>query len=402
MTRLLTVLLLTSLSVASSAHALEEPVREVRSYPDPMRETVARIRTARVLTADYELLRQDFPQLSAKTNAKIDQWLLDQAAYMSLPQVRNPLADQLNTPIASDESELRSAWRPEGYGRGLVYEVNDGSGNKGLLDGKGFGALAPSVGFNRSGLLPLNEALREMIWEQTIAGIFNANGGRFNTARTYAVFDWGFDVKNSDGTAQPAGAVLRQAHTREHWNFNSNLPKEEALEIELLLRRYGITSAGLSESLRRQGQVPYDLINVQGRRLPNGGAMVVDFGTYVRVADDHRFTRSIAVRETRFFSPQVLNNDVGANREVGVLSGILAPGQPGFVDAPELTATVPVERFGLPDPARLYPETDLVSSFATDAIAAFRKQGRAALEQTLKTLRESLGAPLDCERLLLK
>ena len=43
---------------------------------------------ARVLTADYDLLRLDFPQLENLSVTEIDNWLLKNAAYMSEGQIK--------------------------------------------------------------------------------------------------------------------------------------------------------------------------------------------------------------------------------------------------------------------------------------------------------------------------
>lgn len=57
------------------------------------------------------------------------------------------------------------------------------------------------------------------------------------------MIDWGFRVKHADGSTSPAGAILRQAHKRAPGEV-SMLDKDKSLAVELVLRKYGITSVG--------------------------------------------------------------------------------------------------------------------------------------------------------------
>jgi len=52
------------------------------------RETFHRISSARVLVADYSLLRTDVPQLAALSRKKINSWLLDNVAFISDKQLQ--------------------------------------------------------------------------------------------------------------------------------------------------------------------------------------------------------------------------------------------------------------------------------------------------------------------------
>jgi hypothetical protein len=350
----------------TNALAMDHPVREARVFASAAREQALRVRTARVLLADYTLLRRDFgEELAGRSNAEIDRWLLDETGFIARTQVLQLEADAVNTKIDADVERTREALRPDGYGRGYVFKTESG-----FIDGKGFGSLAPSRGANRNGLMPLEDAIRELVWEKTIHRLSRDASLPFTTVGTYAVIDWGFDIIEGDARV-PAGAVLRQAHRREGWNFNSNLPREDALQVELALRRFGVTTSGMSESLRRQARHRYDLINVQGAR-GSGGPALVDFGTYVRMPEGHTFTRPIAMRRNSFFSSAILLNNVGGNREVGVLEGLLQPGDPGFVARATDEGAVPAAKYQVRDAVSREPEADAVAVAARALVKRLR------------------------------
>jgi hypothetical protein len=350
----------------TNALAMDHPVRDARVFAGAAREQALRVRTARVIRADYALLRRDFGgELAGKSDAEVDHWLLDQTGFIARTQARQLEAEAVNTTIDADAEHAREALRPDGYGRGYVFRTGSG-----FIDGKGFGSLAPSRGSNRNGLMPLEDAIREMTWEKTIHRLARDATLPFTTVGTYAVIDWGFDIIEGEARV-PAGAVLRQAHRREGWNFNSNLPREEALAVELALRRFGVTTSGMSESLRRQARHGYDLINVQGARSPEGPALV-DFGTYVRMPENHVFTRPIAMRRNSFFSNAILENRVGGNREVGVLEGLIQPGDPDFVARATNEGAVPATKFQVRDAALKEPESDAVAATARALVQRLR------------------------------
>ena len=54
------------------------------------------MKTAKVLIADYELLKKDFPQISSKNEEEINEWLLDQVAYLAEGQI-----NRMKTSLAS-------------------------------------------------------------------------------------------------------------------------------------------------------------------------------------------------------------------------------------------------------------------------------------------------------------
>ena len=77
---------------------------------------------AKVLCADYKLLRKDFAQLHGKTDAEVDEWFLDNAAFLSEGQVvrlqaggdHNELlgiGDGIDKVIDRGDLRERSEWR---------------------------------------------------------------------------------------------------------------------------------------------------------------------------------------------------------------------------------------------------------------------------------------------------
>ncbi len=248
---------------------IEKPARqmsEVSMLGDS--EKVVQVKTAHVVLADYHLLKKDFPFLKRLSPQEIDHWLLKEAGYISTPQAAQ---SQLNSEILRGEDE-REAFRPPGYGRALVFAVHDG-----LIDGKGFGAVVPRAGGHTSGLATLGEVLREFVYQKMVQKILDHSHSGFETVGSYAVIDWGFSVKHEDGSLSPAGGIFRQAHMRYHGYF-SLLDDSTTKQIELILRKYGVTSAGAYRY-----DYGYDRLNIQGTNQK----ALIDFGGYL-VVQDHR------------------------------------------------------------------------------------------------------------------
>lgn len=253
-----------SLWIATPAIAYK-PIRSESQLAAPVRETVVRVPTARVVLADYGLIRRDFAETRAMNDARIDEWLLSKTAFVSQAQAGQTVA---NTQITVS-GETTQALRPRDYGRALVFETGQG----GLIDAKGAGAaIAPRPGGHSDGLATLGEATREFLYEKLVRTVLAHSGSDFETVEHYAVIDLGFDVKHAEGTTSPAGLILRQAHSRAPGQF-SLFNNVSARQVELILRRYGLTSAGAY-----RGSTTYsEQINVQG--TPDGG--ILDFGGYI-------------------------------------------------------------------------------------------------------------------------
>ena len=71
-------------------------------------EKVAKLSNARIVLADYDLIRRDFPHIRDLTNQQIDEWILNEVAYVSLPQSAQT---SVNTKIPIS-LETRFAARP--------------------------------------------------------------------------------------------------------------------------------------------------------------------------------------------------------------------------------------------------------------------------------------------------
>jgi hypothetical protein len=159
-----------------------------------------------------------------------------------------------------------TALRPADYGRALVFQPEPGV----LIDVKGSGALAPQQESHGNGLATLGEAIREYAYEHLVNKVFEHAQTGDRTVGHYAVIDAGFDVKQHDGRIDPAGLILRQAHSRATGDLSA-LSNSDTKRIEMTLRRYGITSAGAYQN------DPYDRLNLQGTK---DGA-VLDFGGFL-------------------------------------------------------------------------------------------------------------------------
>ena len=50
---------------------------------DMLEDGFCKLKQAKVILADYDLLKKDFPELGDLDSSQIDQWLLDNCAYIS-------------------------------------------------------------------------------------------------------------------------------------------------------------------------------------------------------------------------------------------------------------------------------------------------------------------------------
>jgi hypothetical protein len=298
------------------------PLRDISGTAGAKPEPMKRVPTARVILADYDLLKKDFPQLVALTSAEIDQWLLEVAGRISLKQAAQ---QRVNSRISLSKDE-RLGYRPKGYGRSVVFRtgpITQGLAITGLIDAKGVGAVDPIQGDHSNGLMSLGEGIREYVYQKLIEMLFSHSHAGFKTVGSYAVLDFGFDIKNPDGTTSPAGAILRQGHDRAQGD-GSLLNQKLSLAIEKVLRRYGITSAGTY-----RGE-PSDAINIQGTK---DGA-TVDYGGYLAV---EKFEKTAI----HFYGKKIL----------------IDPSKPGFVQ-PDPELRVPFCLWGDTETGRADPQYD--------------------------------------------
>jgi hypothetical protein len=241
-------------------------------------ETVLRVKGARVVYANYNLLQQDFPQLRDKVlvkefphlktlhdlarqkaiRRKINNWMLRHTAFISQSQADQ---DIVNTPIAIGKEKVK-AFRPPYYGRALVFSIEENNRvlMKGklpaspffenrLIDVKGIG-VAPHVKpvnvVHGNGLCQTGDILYELLIQELLQRIFRQSKSAIHTVPVYGIIDLGFNEQENNICKNPAGLLIRRAHRRPEnpaglYPYDSTGQKVQ-LEVELLLRKYGITS----------------------------------------------------------------------------------------------------------------------------------------------------------------
>lgn len=250
------------LSFSLFATEYDEAVRTIEEITDDATmQRVLKLQNARVLIADYDLIREDFPVTKNLSNPEVDSWLLNHVGYISDSQANQTYVNT-HIPITGEEAE---AYRPPRYGRALVYQIydpSDSSKRVGLIDAKGVGAVKPRQKEHGNGLATLGESLREYIYEKMVNEVMAEEKIGHKTIGSYAVIDPGFEVVHADGSTSPAGFYLRQAH---HRNSTEYIRGDAETKIKKALAKYGIDAAG----------------NHQGSSSEN----LLDFGHYV-VRDD--------------------------------------------------------------------------------------------------------------------
>ncbi|MBC7777802.1 MAG: hypothetical protein H7246_20375 [Phycisphaerae bacterium] len=249
-------------------------------------ETVFRVASARIVYANYPLLRHDFPQLQdlalekkfprlaalkgiSKQKAiaqKIDEWLLCHTAFVSQSQASQSV---VNTPIPIGNERV-TAYRPPGYGRALVFSIEETE--KGLLlgddrekpafenrliDVKGTGVapyIKPVNGTHSNGVYRLGWAFFELIIQELLQRIFRHSKSALQTLPIYGIIDLGFDEKSANMQTRPAALMVRRAHRRPKASGGlypyGSTGQYVQLEIEQLLRKYGITSVNEASTVK--------------------------------------------------------------------------------------------------------------------------------------------------------
>lgn len=220
-------------------------------------EQVLGVAGARVLLANYPALRHDLaPWCAEQSDAWIDQWLLENAAFVSSSQAP---AWAGSSPVTLD-GRTAPAWRPPRYGRAAVLCA--AGSEQVLFDIKGIGVPpdeTPQLPHS-NGLLTLAEAVHELLMEHLVYAAMQHAGALITPLPAYALIGLGFDAHWHDGRpAEPAVLLLRRACTRPRCQWQRH-PQgtqlaEALLHSELLLRRYGLTasSCGAVRFSVRQG-----------------------------------------------------------------------------------------------------------------------------------------------------
>ncbi len=227
----------------STIEANLNPIRQINQvHKKSLKEEVYRLTNSKVMIADYELIRKDFPDIAHYSNDQIDFWLYKHTAFISIPQAEQNIVNSL---IPVNKAEKITAYRPPEYGRALVFNVTNSKGaDFGLIDIKGSGSISPSQKSHGNGLASLGESLREFSYEKMVSSVVAHSGIDNKVVGSYAVIDAGFDIVHSDGSKSRAGLYLRQAHKRytsaDTGRGNGWLDKAVRNRFENLLTKYGI------------------------------------------------------------------------------------------------------------------------------------------------------------------
>jgi hypothetical protein len=280
-----------------------------QAQPQIVQSKVVKVKGTQVILADYDLIRQDFPSLCSQSDQEIDQWLIDNFAWLAEAQVRLGAIGERNVheKVPLFEGAEKLVYRPQGYTRSLVFpsDLTSPDGSKILVDIKGAGSENPTRGDHTTGILYLAEAIREFHFEKLIYLLFeHAVKDNFVernsqtpmiTNPVYAVIDLNccYIYKHKFlPLREPFGLILRRSHLRGgDISDPEGFPKYEnnpdiinlGVTYERTLRRYGLTTA-IARKTCWKPQGFRDVANVQltlNREL-------VDFGTIKILSPNQR------------------------------------------------------------------------------------------------------------------
>jgi hypothetical protein len=239
-------------------------------------EVMTGLADSTVLYADYELIRGD-AGIEARA-ADIDAWLLRETSFISARQTSQ---SAMNTPIRTTH-ETRIGRRPPRYCRAALYAAEIAPEHRLILDVKGCGMEpddTPSPKAN--GLLTIPEAFHELAMERMTHAALAHDANRASTVGIYAIIDLGF-VALFQGRRRDerAAIVVRQAQTRPEFQWGARCPgvevARELLDIELTLRRYGLSASSCGAMrfvIERDGE---PAILRDGRRLDLPAEQIVE------------------------------------------------------------------------------------------------------------------------------
>lgn len=211
------------------------------------RELVAKLRRPRFLWFDENSFRADFARdfgVDLPAPVELERSLLRQIGVISLPMVNDTDVVQ-NIDVGR---QLKYAFRPPRYGRSLVvpYAL---SGRRGLLDVKGLGVQPgklPVCANHGTGLLPLPMAIEEVVNQRIVESVLRKAGVNVRGVPIYGLIDLGISAKMPGAGVVPCAAIVRAPHSRR--KGGGDLPEfgsteqRFTIELELLLRKYGVTS----------------------------------------------------------------------------------------------------------------------------------------------------------------
>jgi hypothetical protein len=230
-------------------------------------EAFAVVAGSRLIYVNKPALRSDLSLVSPHCKLAdecLDSWLL--AAGSVISQANAKPNDVNSLPQLTDRKRI--GYRPPRYGRAAVFDVPLTMAESivsqiGLaVDVKGCGVDAdqnPSRVRRGSGTLLLHEAIQELLNSRLLSRVFEQSKLDVTSLPIYALVDLGIVGWCSYfATEMPCVTMLRRAHLRP--TGNDEIPSagsDEELakhQIELALRRFGISSAPISCSLDILGQ----------------------------------------------------------------------------------------------------------------------------------------------------
>lgn len=260
---------------------------------------VNRLRNASVYWVNSDLVKDEFPECKKLSDEEIQQFLLDNFAFMVPPS--NIDFDYYFT----EETKIYNAERYGSHGETCNGGgVRCGNYRNVQVKGAGKNPLANEYMdfWHTHGSASLEESVRESVW-----GEFFHENAPFGAARILAIITTGMDIDfdysygELDGTSPPGALMLRQtivrpAHFERAMYFNSNLPFDfyrvqencEKLEeitgvgnstvfIEHQINYFAYLAAWLKVNRISHGAITTGNIGVDG--------ILIDFGTATTFLD---------------------------------------------------------------------------------------------------------------------
>uniref|UniRef100_A0A7S0CPY5 Flavin reductase like domain-containing protein n=2 Tax=Amorphochlora amoebiformis TaxID=1561963 RepID=A0A7S0CPY5_9EUKA len=263
---------------------LENAAGNATNDCDVLEDKFRFLKKASVLVADYNLLRMDFPELYSKSEKDIDNWLLENCAYVSDGQYsRISKGGDQHKLLGMDSKDLddyidnqkqTAAIRVRSGGRAAVfltnkgkYGFNKGKLTAGMLDVKGIGThlLADTKHPKVTGFLNYADALRELMMQRLIQRLIELEGREHavKTVQFYAVIDTGLAYKGKNPATgwenEKIVLSVRQRHSRildlyEGFNFSGVAPshvldKGSGRELRRILIKYGVSAEFFPQAL---------------------------------------------------------------------------------------------------------------------------------------------------------
>ena len=238
-----------------------EPVRTIAALEEPgiVPEQVAVVSGTSCLWSDVGAIQRDFPAIAGGASA-CEQFVECNASILAANQI---VGSDVNEAVNVSGVE-RTAYRPPQYGRALIIEareltdgdVNDSAAVVGLLDVKGVGVgpdVRPCLAEHSNGLLLLNQAIEELLYQKIVEEIFRRENLDVAGLPVYALVDLGFRGRTPQSSMLSCAALVRRAHRRRPGGTElpatGSAQQRIQLLVELVLRRYGLTTANTATRL---------------------------------------------------------------------------------------------------------------------------------------------------------